>query len=168
MDGDHSAKTFEQGANSAMKDQELTSGVHESVNQIVSHTYSPIKSSNTDELQPAAGDKTQGTGTSMFSKDGAVGKMFNGMSNTPMRCTVAYGMFQPTEQLEAPRRRWEDHSINKELLASTSMLTARSVEWYKRTWRTRKHEADIIVEIGIYGRPRWHAGSWHDNASMYQ
>ncbi|KAI4280866.1 MAG: hypothetical protein L6R35_005811 [Caloplaca aegaea] len=52
MDGDHSAKTFEQGANSAMKDQEMTSG-------------------------PAAGDKTQGTGTSIFSKDGAVGKMFN-------------------------------------------------------------------------------------------
>ncbi|KAL8906828.1 MAG: hypothetical protein Q9171_006108 [Xanthocarpia ochracea] len=60
MDGDTTAKTFEQGANSAQKDQELTSGIHESVNQI-----------------PAAGDKTQGTGTSMFSKDGAVGKMFN-------------------------------------------------------------------------------------------
>lgn len=28
--------------------------------------------------KPAAGDKTQGTGTSIFSKDGAVGKMFNG------------------------------------------------------------------------------------------
>ena len=37
MDGDHTAKTFEQGANSAMKDQEMTGGVHESVNQIVSH-----------------------------------------------------------------------------------------------------------------------------------
>ncbi|KAL8801802.1 MAG: hypothetical protein Q9182_004209 [Xanthomendoza sp. 2 TL-2023] len=60
MDGDHSAKTFEQGANSAQKETELTSGIHESVNQI-----------------PSAGDKTQGTGTSMFSKDGAVGKMFN-------------------------------------------------------------------------------------------
>ncbi len=35
MDGDHTAKTFEQGANSAMKDQELTSGIHESTNQIV-------------------------------------------------------------------------------------------------------------------------------------
>ena len=32
----------------------------------------------TDALQPAAGDKTQGTGTSIFSKDGAVGSMFNG------------------------------------------------------------------------------------------
>ncbi len=35
MDGDNTAKTFEQGANSAMKDQELTSGIHESTNQIV-------------------------------------------------------------------------------------------------------------------------------------
>ncbi|MCJ1369353.1 hypothetical protein MMC20_000564 [Loxospora ochrophaea] len=61
MDGDHSAKTMEQGANSAMKDQEFTSGVHESINQI-----------------PSAGEKTTGTGTSMFSKDGAVGSMFNG------------------------------------------------------------------------------------------
>ncbi|KAI4102125.1 MAG: hypothetical protein L6R37_004548 [Teloschistes peruensis] len=60
MDGDHTAKTFEQGANSATKDQELTSGIHESVNQI-----------------PSAGDKTQGTGTSIFSKDGAIGKQFN-------------------------------------------------------------------------------------------
>ncbi|KAL8757142.1 MAG: hypothetical protein Q9184_004289 [Pyrenodesmia sp. 2 TL-2023] len=60
MDGDHSAKTMDQGANSALKDQEFTSGIHESASQI-----------------PAAGEKTQGTGTSMFSKDGAVGKMFN-------------------------------------------------------------------------------------------
>ena len=36
MDGDQSAKTFEQGANSAMKDQDLTSGIHESTNQVVS------------------------------------------------------------------------------------------------------------------------------------
>ena len=35
MDGDQTAKTFEQGANSAMKDTEMSSGVHESVNQIV-------------------------------------------------------------------------------------------------------------------------------------
>ena len=28
--------------------------------------------------KPAAGEKTTGTGTSMFSKDGAVGSMFNG------------------------------------------------------------------------------------------
>jgi len=35
MDGDSSAKTFEAGANSALKDQDLTSGIHESVNQTV-------------------------------------------------------------------------------------------------------------------------------------
>ncbi|MCJ1308554.1 hypothetical protein MMC25_002207 [Agyrium rufum] len=61
MDGDQTAKTMEQGANSAMKGgQDLTEGIHESTKQI-----------------PAAGDKTTGTGTSMFSKDGAVGSMFN-------------------------------------------------------------------------------------------
>ncbi len=30
-------------------------------------------------LQPAAGEKTQGTGTSIFDKTGPVGSMFNGM-----------------------------------------------------------------------------------------
>ena len=29
--------------------------------------------------KPAAGEKTTGTGTSIFSKDGAVGSMFNGI-----------------------------------------------------------------------------------------
>ncbi|KAL8939806.1 MAG: hypothetical protein Q9216_003157 [Gyalolechia sp. 2 TL-2023] len=78
MDGDHTAKTFEQGANSAMKDQDLTTGVHESVNQIVRILeISSDVPKQADPEQPAAGDKTQGTGTSMFSKDGAVGKMFN-------------------------------------------------------------------------------------------
>ncbi|KAL6720571.1 hypothetical protein ACLMJK_002495 [Lecanora helva] len=60
MDGDNTAKTFEQGANSALKETEMSSGLHESVKQT-----------------PAAGDKTQGTGTSMFDKSGAVGSMFN-------------------------------------------------------------------------------------------
>ncbi|MCJ1255095.1 hypothetical protein MMC24_002911 [Lignoscripta atroalba] len=61
MDGDTSAKTFEQGANSATKGaQDFTEGIHESVNQT-----------------PAAGEKTTGTGTSVFSKDGAIGSMFN-------------------------------------------------------------------------------------------
>ncbi|MCJ1361969.1 hypothetical protein MMC16_001070 [Acarospora aff. strigata] len=59
MDGDSTAKTFESGANSAMKDTDLTSGIHETVNQT-----------------PAAGEKTTGTGTSVFSKDGAIGSMF--------------------------------------------------------------------------------------------
>lgn len=35
MDGDNTAKSFEQGANSALKENEMTSGVHESTKQIV-------------------------------------------------------------------------------------------------------------------------------------
>ena len=35
MDGDNTAKNFEQGANSALKENELTSGIHESVKQTV-------------------------------------------------------------------------------------------------------------------------------------
>lgn len=35
MDGDNTAKTFEQGANSAVKETEMTSGLHESVKQTV-------------------------------------------------------------------------------------------------------------------------------------
>ena len=35
MDGDNTAKTFEQGANSALKENEMTSGLHESVKQTV-------------------------------------------------------------------------------------------------------------------------------------
>lgn len=62
MDGDNTAKSFEQGANSALKEgTELSSGIHETVNQT-----------------PAAGEKTTGTGTSIFDKQGAVGSMFNG------------------------------------------------------------------------------------------
>jgi len=35
MDGDQSAKTMEKGANSAMNDTEMTSGIHETVKQTV-------------------------------------------------------------------------------------------------------------------------------------
>ena len=35
MDGDHTAKSFEQGANSALKENEMSSGIHESVKQTV-------------------------------------------------------------------------------------------------------------------------------------
>lgn len=100
MDGDHSAKTMEQGANSAMKDDGMASGIHESTKQTVrppnsksnsnSNPY-PNPHSNLKPLhplpplrhpQPSAGDKTTGGGTSMFSKDGALGSMFNG--TTPL------------------------------------------------------------------------------------
>lgn len=36
MDGDNTAKSFEQGANSALKENEMSSGIHESVKQTVS------------------------------------------------------------------------------------------------------------------------------------
>ena len=35
MDGDQSAKTMEEGANKAMQGNDLTSGIHETVNQTV-------------------------------------------------------------------------------------------------------------------------------------
>jgi len=60
MDGDHSAKSMEQGANSATKGaQDMTDGLHEGVKQT-----------------PAEGDKMTGHGTSIFSKEGAIGKQF--------------------------------------------------------------------------------------------
>ncbi|KAK5044609.1 hypothetical protein LTR84_010623 [Exophiala bonariae] len=59
MDGDHTAKTFDKGANAATKVQDLTEGVHEGAAQ-----------------DSAAGQKTTGHGTSIFSKDGAIGKQF--------------------------------------------------------------------------------------------
>ena len=44
------------------------------------------------DMQPAAGEKTTGTGTSMFSKDGALGSMFNGTASPQQshRCIVQY------------------------------------------------------------------------------
>lgn len=80
MDGDNTAKSFEQGANSAVKENEMSSGIHESVKQIVSG-LKPLASTDglmIGGMQPSAGEKTTGTGTSMFSKDGALGSMFNG------------------------------------------------------------------------------------------
>ncbi|KAF8866537.1 hypothetical protein BDZ45DRAFT_639785 [Acephala macrosclerotiorum] len=59
MDGDQTAKTFDEGANSAIKSMNDTDGIHEA-----SHRAEP------------AGEKTTGTGTSVFSKDGAIGSAF--------------------------------------------------------------------------------------------
>ena len=68
MDGDRSAKTMEQGANSALKGaQDMTEGVDESVKQT-----------------PALGDKATGSGTSVFSKEGAIGRQFNGEFRGPL------------------------------------------------------------------------------------
>lgn len=44
MDGDHTAKSFEQGANSALKDTEMSSGIHESVKQTVRGSESSLVS----------------------------------------------------------------------------------------------------------------------------
>ena len=84
MDGDNTAKSFEQGANSAVKETDLSSGIHESVKQTVGalEMFSCINSGlMLGDMQPAAGEKTTGTGTSMFSKDGALGSMFNGTAS---------------------------------------------------------------------------------------
>jgi len=61
MDGDHSGKALDAGASSAAKAQDMTEGVPETGKQGTGGGF---------------GDKTTGHGTSMFSKDGAIGKMF--------------------------------------------------------------------------------------------
>lgn len=45
MDGDHTAKTLEQGANAATKAQDLTEGVHEGATQAVCFPKLPMLSS---------------------------------------------------------------------------------------------------------------------------
>ncbi|KAI4153978.1 MAG: hypothetical protein LQ340_001955 [Diploschistes diacapsis] len=60
MDGDNTAKTFDAGANSATKGGvDFTDSIHEGAHQ-----------------GQAAGDKTTGHGTSVFDKQGAIGKHF--------------------------------------------------------------------------------------------
>jgi len=60
MDGDRTAKTLDQGINSATNATDMVDGIHESAHQ-----------------SAPAGEKTTGTGTSMFDKTGAIGKHFN-------------------------------------------------------------------------------------------
>jgi len=59
MDGDSTAKTMDQGANSVIRNVDGSDSIHEASHQ-----------SN------AVGEKTQGTGTSAFHKDGPIGKQF--------------------------------------------------------------------------------------------
>jgi len=59
MDGDQTAKEFDNGANSGLGSAELSSGIHEAAHQ-----------------RDPAGEKTQGGGTPAFSKDGSIGSMF--------------------------------------------------------------------------------------------
>ena len=61
MDGDHSAKTMDAGANKAISSQDFTESVHESAHQA-----------------EAAGEKATGHGGSVLDKTGAIGKQFTG------------------------------------------------------------------------------------------
>ncbi|KAK5087332.1 hypothetical protein LTR70_002180 [Exophiala xenobiotica] len=65
-DGDHTAKALDQGANTATNAQDMTEGIHEDVSHGV---------------KTGAGEKETGQGTSMFSKDGAIGKQFTATGN---------------------------------------------------------------------------------------
>ena len=78
MDGDSTAKTLDFGANSALRNTEGSDSIHEASHQAVcSNPISFIRAHRlTHETQEPAGQKTQGTGTPAFSKDGAIGSMF--------------------------------------------------------------------------------------------
>ncbi|CAD6581279.1 MAG: hypothetical protein ASARMPRED_000569 [Alectoria sarmentosa] len=69
MDADSTAKSFEQGANSAVRENEMSSGIHESIKQT-----------------PAAGEKTTADGAiggtaqkigGPLDKEGSIGQHFN-------------------------------------------------------------------------------------------
>lgn len=62
VDGDHSAKAMDSGANTAINNQAFSESIHEASHQ-----------------GQAAGEKMTGQGTSVFDKTGAIGKHFNGM-----------------------------------------------------------------------------------------
>ena len=62
MDGDHSAKTFTSSATSALHTQDFSEAIPEA--------------KPTSSTMAGAGTKETGQGTSVFSKDGAIGKHF--------------------------------------------------------------------------------------------
>ncbi|KAK4932287.1 hypothetical protein LTR66_015976 [Elasticomyces elasticus] len=63
MDGDHSAKTMDAGANAASNATDMTEGLHEDAKQSTS--------------QQGVGEKTTGQGTSMFNaQGGTIGSAF--------------------------------------------------------------------------------------------
>lgn len=68
MDGDSSAKTMDNGASAALRNDDLGSNA--------------IHEQSVPRGEPA-GEKTTGTGTSAFSADGAIGKQFTCMSRLP-------------------------------------------------------------------------------------
>ena len=114
--------------------------------------------------KPGAGEKTQGTGTSMFSKDGAVGKMFNGkpacvFSTVAASCRRHFsGIFidwflsQLTASLAVLLNRLADPSTRKVPLGRTSTQTARLGVWFKKIWLKRSHDQFCGYGNGIIVR----------------
>jgi len=80
MDGDSTAKTMDQGANSVIRNVDGSDSIHEASHQAVRSTVSVLPHwsviSDAYTKQNAVGEKTQGTGTSAFHKDGPIGKQF--------------------------------------------------------------------------------------------
>ena len=62
MDGDNTAKTFEQGANSAVKENEMTSGLHESVKQTVGSRRSALMCFDANFDIASCGGEDRGNG----------------------------------------------------------------------------------------------------------
>lgn len=79
MDGDHSAKTMDKGASAATKTQDLADGIHEDAKPtgVLSSSASLLRAL-ANSVQTGAGEKMTGQGTSMLSKDGAIGGAFQG------------------------------------------------------------------------------------------
>lgn len=79
-DGDHTAKGLDQGANVATNAQDMTEGIHEDVSHGVCSSKARQEYS-ADRRKTGAGEKETGQGTSIFSKDGAIGKQFTATGN---------------------------------------------------------------------------------------
>jgi hypothetical protein len=75
MDGDSTAKTLDSGA---IRNTEGSDSIHETSHQAVlpASLLIPFTYHELIRTKTSAGEKTQGTGTPPFSKDGAVGSMF--------------------------------------------------------------------------------------------
>lgn len=80
MDGDHSAKTMDQGASAATKTQDLADGIHEDAKAtgVLPPSPSSFLKAIANFVQTGAGEKMTGQGTSILSKDGAIGGAFQG------------------------------------------------------------------------------------------
>ena len=128
---------MDKGASSAIQAQDLTEGIHEDA-----------------KLNIGVGDKSTGHGTSVFSKDGAIGGAFNReFLSLPMktRCSglevfdlTLYPLLQLMEQLVELPKRWEVLSTSREVLGSNSLPRARLVEWLRR-WLRRMNSIEGLA-----------------------